>query len=121
MTRVSLKEAETIPAVSIRAARAGEEVVITDGDEPVARIVSVPRAVVTRSPRRAGSGKGKFVMSPDFDSPLEDMRENNGMAPIREEERASATDVHPANQPRPFGLCAGQFTVPYDFDSPLPD
>jgi len=75
MTQVSVKEAELRLGSLIRAAREGEDVVITDGDEPVARIVSVPRVAQARLPRRAGSGKGKFIMSPDFDAPLEDFKE----------------------------------------------
>lgn len=75
MTQVSVREAETRLASLIRAARAGEEVVITDEDRPIARIVSVADAGQPRSPRRAGSGKGKFIMAPDFDAPLEDLKE----------------------------------------------
>jgi prevent-host-death family protein len=75
MPQVTLQEAETQLAGLIRAARNGEEVVITDHDQPVARIVSVAAAITERRPRRAGSGKGKFIMAPDFDAPLEEFKE----------------------------------------------
>jgi prevent-host-death family protein len=70
MTQVSIKVAETQLAKLIRAAREGEEVVITEGDQPVARIVSVPEASREAAPRRrAGSGKGLFKLADDFESP----------------------------------------------------
>jgi antitoxin (DNA-binding transcriptional repressor) of toxin-antitoxin stability system len=75
MTQVSINEAEGRLASLIQAAKEGEDVVITDGDEPVAWLVYVEGATRVRQPRRAGSGKGKFIMSPDFNAPLEDFKE----------------------------------------------
>lgn len=45
----------------------GDEVVVTRGQEPVARIVPIPR-----SSRRGGFGslRGQIRMSDDFDEPL---------------------------------------------------
>ena len=75
MTQVTINEAEGRLASLIRAATNGEDVLITDGNELVARLVSVKGISGSRQPRRAGSGKGKFVMSSDFDAPLEDFKE----------------------------------------------
>ncbi len=53
----------------------GEEVVLT---EATARIVSVlpdDTQNARKTKRRAGTGKGVFIMSPDFDTPLEDFAE----------------------------------------------
>jgi antitoxin (DNA-binding transcriptional repressor) of toxin-antitoxin stability system len=44
----------------------GEEIVIMQGDEPVAKISPIKR------PLKRGSAKGKVWMSDDFDEPLED-------------------------------------------------
>ena len=52
----------------------GQEIVIIENEQPVARLVG-DRAV--RQPRPApGLGKGSVLyMSPDFDEPLDDFRE----------------------------------------------
>jgi antitoxin (DNA-binding transcriptional repressor) of toxin-antitoxin stability system len=50
----------------VRAAEAGEEVVILRGKVPVARIVAEPAA----SGRQAGRYRGQLWMSDDFDAPL---------------------------------------------------
>ncbi len=76
MTQVTLEEAGTQLSQLIRAAREGEEVVITQDSQPVARLVPVPETESEGRPRpRFGSGKGLFRMSPDFDAPLEDFKE----------------------------------------------
>jgi antitoxin (DNA-binding transcriptional repressor) of toxin-antitoxin stability system len=80
MTLVSVREAETRLASLIRAARQGEDVIIMEDDEPIARIVSVNGANPVQVRRRAGSGKSVFRMAPDFDAPLEDScRTQTGM------------------------------------------
>ena len=64
----------------IRETKPGEEVILTENDLPVAKLV--PLAVGTNSPKRKpgtakfGSGKGQILyMAPDFDEPLEDFKE----------------------------------------------
>lgn len=49
----------------------GEEVVITRDGEPVAEIVPIRQ----KKPREFGSGRGTFIMSPDFDEPLDDFKD----------------------------------------------
>ena len=54
----------------------GEELVITDHEQPVARLVGEPSKPT--KPPRPGPGlcKGMITyMAPDFDAPLEDMKE----------------------------------------------
>jgi prevent-host-death family protein len=46
----------------------GEEIVIAEAGEPVARLVPEK----PRKPRQPGSAKGQFLMSDDFDDPLPD-------------------------------------------------
>jgi antitoxin (DNA-binding transcriptional repressor) of toxin-antitoxin stability system len=53
----------------------GDEVVITENQQPIAKLVS--EAPVQRKPPRPGPGicKGMITyMAPDFDAPLEDMK-----------------------------------------------
>lgn len=52
------------------AAARGEEVILTDGGEPVARIVPI-----SRGPRVFGSARGLIRMAEDFDAPLDDFRD----------------------------------------------
>jgi prevent-host-death family protein len=48
----------------------GEDVVITRGDTPVARLVPYPQGRP-----KFGSAAGLIVMADDFDAPLEDFRD----------------------------------------------
>ena len=51
----------------------GEEVVITENQQPVARLLSEP---VKPSRPAPGLGKGSIVyMAPDFDAPIDEMKE----------------------------------------------
>jgi prevent-host-death family protein len=56
----------------VRQAARGEDVILTDGGEPVAKIIPITRA---QGPRQFGSAKGLIRMADDFDEPLEDFRE----------------------------------------------
>jgi antitoxin (DNA-binding transcriptional repressor) of toxin-antitoxin stability system len=70
---VTLQEAQThLPDLIARLAP-GKEVVITDGDRPVAKLVG--QAEVTRQPRQPGSAQGKLVILADDDEHLNDFRE----------------------------------------------
>lgn len=56
----------------IRAAKQGEEVIITENQRPVIQLV----AIAAEQPRpQFGSALGQVTMSDDFDEPLEDFRE----------------------------------------------
>ena len=57
-----------LPELIRRAAR-GEDVILTEEGEPVARIIPITRA---RGSREFGSAKGLIYMAEDFDAPLED-------------------------------------------------
>lgn len=51
----------------------GDELIITENDEPVARLArTTPRQ---QWPCRAGSAKGQVKMAADFDAPLQDFAE----------------------------------------------
>jgi len=75
MTTVTLKEAQSGLADLIHRLVPGQEVVITENDQPVARLV--PTAPAPKMARRQlGTMKGTVLsMAPDFDAPLQDFRE----------------------------------------------
>jgi prevent-host-death family protein len=75
MTTVSIEEARTRLSELVHQLSAGEEVLITENDQPVARLVPPPDTP-QRKPRRPGTLKGTVLyMAPDFDAPLEDFKD----------------------------------------------
>lgn len=75
MTTVSIQEAQAKLAELIHRLTPEEEVVITENDQPVARLVTTAIRE-QRPPRRPGTLRGTVLyMAPDFDAPLEDFRE----------------------------------------------
>jgi prevent-host-death family protein len=74
MTEVTLAEAQAKLPELVAAAARGEEVVITQPNQPAIKLVPLP---TTTKPRpQFGSGKGLILyMAPDFDAPLDDFKE----------------------------------------------
>ncbi len=75
-TIITVEEAQATLKELIHQMSPGEEVVITENQQPIAKLVSQP-AKATK-PSRPGPGlcKGTITyMAPDFDAPLEDMKE----------------------------------------------
>lgn len=68
MTQVGVHRAKTQLSELLRKVAAGEEVIITRGGEPIARLVPAGN----RPPRRLGVDAGAFVVPDDFDAPLPD-------------------------------------------------
>jgi prevent-host-death family protein len=68
LMEVGVHEAKTHLSRLLRRVSAGEEIVITSGGEPVARLV----AVEPRKRRLLGADRGRFVVHDDFDAPLPD-------------------------------------------------
>ena len=78
MHTVSIEEAAAHLPELIDEARKGGEVLITQDDQPVARLAPpTPPSAPARSERWPGIGlyKGQISMAPDFDEPLEEFRE----------------------------------------------
>ena len=75
MTTVTIQEAQSRLTDLIHRLSPGEEVVITENDQPVARIV--PTSVgAKKTARQLETMKGSVLyMAPDFDAPLEDFKE----------------------------------------------
>ena len=75
MTTVSIQEAEAKLSELIRNLKPGDEIVITDNNQPVARLVPAV-GNPQRKPRQPGTLRGTVTyMAPDFDAPLEDFKE----------------------------------------------
>jgi antitoxin (DNA-binding transcriptional repressor) of toxin-antitoxin stability system len=71
---ISLNEAQSRLKELIDQLAPGEEIVITESQQPVARLIGERPVRLSRpSP---GLGKGSILyMAPDFDAPLEEFRE----------------------------------------------
>jgi prevent-host-death family protein len=76
MEEVSVHEAKTYLSRLLRRVALGEEIVISRGGEPIARLVPAAR----RGKRNLGIDRGRYEVPEDFDAPLPD-------AVIREFER----------------------------------
>jgi antitoxin (DNA-binding transcriptional repressor) of toxin-antitoxin stability system len=83
MTTVTIEEAQANLPELIHRLSPGEDVVITENDQPVARLMAVqivhrrpprPRPPVTGVPK-AGRLRGLLVVPDDFKEPLEQMGE----------------------------------------------
>ena len=76
MQTVSIQEAQSTLRELIHRLSPNEEVVITEDDRPVARLVAAPSVSTTRMPRQLGTLKGTVLyMAPDFDAPLDEFQE----------------------------------------------
>jgi antitoxin (DNA-binding transcriptional repressor) of toxin-antitoxin stability system len=73
MVSVTIREAQARLVDLIHRLNVGDEVVITEDDQPVARLARTDAK--KQWPCKAGSAKGKIWMAPDFDAPLEDFKE----------------------------------------------
>lgn len=69
-----VQEAQAKLSELIHNLKPGDEVVIMDSDEPVARLVAAGQRL--QAPRRPGTLRGTVkYMAPDFDAPLDDFKE----------------------------------------------
>lgn len=77
MTTVPLEEAASRLSELIHGLSPGEELVITENDQPVARLTGTTQQSDGDTPRRkSGTLKGTVLyMAEDFDAPLEEFKE----------------------------------------------
>ncbi len=69
---ITVEEAQATLKELIGKLAPGEEVVITDNQQPVAKLVATAKP----TERKLGTLKGTVLyMAPDFDAPLEDFKE----------------------------------------------
>ena len=76
-TVMNVEEAQVKLKELIHRLAPGEEIVITENEQPVAKLVS-QRPSPAAETQRPGPGLGKGMITfiaPDFDAPLEDMKE----------------------------------------------
>lgn len=75
-TTISVEEAQAKLRELIHQMASGEEVIITENQQPVARLVSEPGRPPLKQRPGPGLCKGMITyIAPDFDAPLEDMKE----------------------------------------------
>lgn len=75
MSTVTIEEAQATLLDLIHGLQPNEEVVITENDQPVARLI-LANGPAQRKPRQSGTLRGTVLyMAPDFDAPLEDFKE----------------------------------------------
>jgi antitoxin (DNA-binding transcriptional repressor) of toxin-antitoxin stability system len=73
MVTITIQEAQAQLLDLIHRLQDGDEVVITENDQTVAKLARTePKK---QWPCKAGSAKGKIWMAPDFDAPLEDFKD----------------------------------------------
>lgn len=75
MATITLQDAQSNLAAVIHRLGPGEEVVILENEQPVAKLVATPPPAAPK-PRQLGTMRGSVVyMAPDFDAPLDDFAE----------------------------------------------
>ena len=74
MTTITIEEAQTRLPELIHRLTPGEEVIITENNQPVARLVPTT-PTPGRKPRQFGTLKGTVLSMEHFDDPLEDFKE----------------------------------------------
>jgi len=72
-TTVTIEEAQARLPELVASLTGGDEIVITQNQEPVAKLVR-DKAMV-RKPRKAGSAKGKLIILQEDDEHLKDFEE----------------------------------------------
>ncbi|MBU0652651.1 MAG: type II toxin-antitoxin system prevent-host-death family antitoxin [Proteobacteria bacterium] len=73
MQTIDVNQAKQLFPELIERTISGDEVVITQGGQPVARLVAIIKP--PRKQRRFGSARGLIIIADDIDEPLEDFKE----------------------------------------------
>jgi len=73
MSTISVEEAQARLSVLISELKPGEELLITERDQPVARLIAESSKV--RKPRQPGSAIGTLTIIKDDDAHLDDFKE----------------------------------------------
>lgn len=75
MSTITIQEAQTRLPELIHRLTPGEEVIITENDEPVALLVPAVPASEPRKVPRLGTLRGTVLSMEHFDDPLDDFKE----------------------------------------------
>lgn len=70
--QLDITEAKSQIESLLQSALEGEEVIITQNERPILKLIQLAQPAKRR---RRGSAKGQIWMSPDFDEPLEDFKD----------------------------------------------
>jgi antitoxin (DNA-binding transcriptional repressor) of toxin-antitoxin stability system len=73
MSTITIQEAQARLSDLIHRLTPGDELVITENNQPVAKLAHTQAK--KQWPCKAGSAKGKIHIAPDFDEPLEEFKE----------------------------------------------
>jgi antitoxin (DNA-binding transcriptional repressor) of toxin-antitoxin stability system len=74
MSTISIEDAEVQLRQLIAGLKPGDEIIIADQGQPVARLIAEPS--IRQQRRKLGTMPGSVLhMAPDFDAPLEDFKE----------------------------------------------
>jgi antitoxin (DNA-binding transcriptional repressor) of toxin-antitoxin stability system len=74
MTAISVREAQATLSELIHRLPPGQEVLLMEGDRPVAKLVATA-TVPPQSPKLGTQPGSVLYMAPDFDAPLDDFKE----------------------------------------------
>ncbi|MBY0524278.1 MAG: hypothetical protein K2R98_12810 [Gemmataceae bacterium] len=74
MPTITIQEAQATLNVLIHRLTPGEEVVITENDRPIARLIPTPPEPAPK-PRQFGTLRGTVLSMEHFDDPLEEFEE----------------------------------------------
>ena len=75
MALLSIQEAQLNLPQLIHSLSPGEEMILTENDQPVAKLVATVRSSATRPVPKLGSQRGSVLyMAPDFDAPIADFQ-----------------------------------------------
>ena len=72
MFEISIEEAKKQFLLLVQKAITGQEVIITQGSVPVAKLIAISKS---KPQPQFGSAKGLITISEDFNEPLEDLKE----------------------------------------------
>lgn len=72
MYQIDISQATSSPESAFQTALSGDEIVITQNNEPILKIIRLNNP---KKRRQSGSAKGLIWMSDDFDAFLEELRE----------------------------------------------
>ncbi len=77
MTSITLQEAQAGLINLVHGLQPGEEILITENDQPVAKILTaVTKPTEPKRERQLGAMRGSVLyMAEDFDAPLEDFKD----------------------------------------------
>ena len=71
MQNIDINQAKKCLPELVEKTTSGDEIIITKGGQPIAKLVGIPKR---EKQRQFGTAKGLIKISDDFDKPLEDFQ-----------------------------------------------